>query len=153
MKAKPLACGEVEVEPMDGPVGTETDPVLVLPTVEAEAEPDSATAAADTANDWLCAWCQNRVAREKDRFPYNGKDEFTFSNPENIRFAIITFSQTLGCKETGEPTLEHTWFPGYAWSYCQCDGCGQHLGWYYADHLQFAGLIKARIVRALFVRN
>ncbi len=127
--------------------------MLVLPAVEAVPTASTATAPADTANDWLCAWCQNRVASDKDRFPYNGKDEFAFANPEHIRFEIITFSQTLGCQETGAPTLEHTWFPGYAWSYCQCDGCGQHLGWYYTGHIQFAGLIKARIVRALCIRN
>ena len=106
-----------------------------------------------TAGDWLCAWCYNRVANERDRFQYHGQDEFTFTNPEAIRFEIITFSRTLGCQEAGVPTLEHTWFPGHAWSYCQCDRCGQHLGWYYTGEQEFAGLIKPRIVRALFVRN
>ena len=154
MKARPLAFGTVKVAPVSGPASVETDPGLVMPTVvEPEVEPHTAPGLGNTENDWLCAWCQNRVANEKDRFPYNGKDEFTFSNPEGIRFAIITFSRTLGCQEAGTPTLEHTWFPGYAWSYCQCDRCGQHLGWYYAGQHEFAGLIKARIVRALHIRN
>ncbi len=132
--------------------GTETE--LVIPAIaEPEVAPDTATAPDDTANDWLCAWCQNRVASEKDRFAYNGKGEFTFRNPDGIRFEIITFSRTLGCKESGTPTLAHTWFPGYAWSYCQCGECGQHLGWYYAGKTGFAGLIIARIVRAICVRN
>jgi len=130
------------------------DTGLGVPTV---AEPDvrskTAPSAGDPENDWLCAWCHNRVANDKDRFPYNGKDEFTFSNPEGIRFAIITFSRTLGCRMTGTPTLEHTWFPGYAWSYCLCDHCGQHLGWLYSSKLEFAGLIIARLVRALCIRN
>jgi hypothetical protein len=108
---------------------------------------------ADAATDWLCVWCHNRVANETDRFKYDGKDEFTFSNPEGIRFDIITFSQTLGCSQTGKPTLDHTWFPGHAWSFCVCDRCGQHLGWYYAGSDSFAGLIKSRIVRALTIRN
>jgi len=103
--------------------------------------------------DWLCAWCLGRVANERDRFKYDGKDEFTFSNPQGIRFEIITFSQTLGCRQQGVPTLEHTWFPSHAWSHCLCDGCGQHLGWYFAGQHNFAGLIKARIVRALGIRN
>ena len=154
MKARPLAFGTVEVAPMDGPASVETDPELVLPTVaEPEVAPQTAPSVGDTETDWLCAWCQNRVANETDRFRYNGKDEFTFSNPQGMRFAIITFSQTLGCREAGKPTLEHTWFPGHAWSYCQCDRCGQHLGWYYAGQHEFAGLIKARIVRALYIRN
>ena len=131
-----------------------TDAGLVMPDVVVP-ETDTLTAATvgDTENDWLCAWCHNRVAYEKDRFPYEGKDQFTFSNPEGIRFAIITFSRTLGCREAGKPTMEHTWFPGHVWSYCQCDRCGQHLGWYYAGPHEFAGLIKARIVRGVCVRN
>ena len=108
---------------------------------------------ADAKGDWLCAWCLNRVANEKDRFSYGGCDEFSFSNPEGIRFEIITFSQTLGCRASGVPTLEHTWFPGHAWSYCQCDQCGQHLGWFYTGQFVFAGLIKNRLVRALNIRN
>ena len=131
-----------------------TDPAPALTAVaEPEATPEPAPCFGDTASEWLCAWCHNRVASEGDRFPYDGKDEFTFSNPEGIHFAIITFSRTLGCQEAGAPTLEHTWFPGHAWSFCQCDGCGQHLGWYYAGQHEFAGLIKDRIVRAEHVHN
>jgi hypothetical protein len=154
MKALPPAFGEVEAAPVGGPASVAADTGSVAPTIaEPEAEPDIATAPGDTANDWLCAWCQNRVASEKARFPYNGKGEFTFRNPEGIRFEIITFSRTLGRKESGVPTLEHTWFPGYAWSYCQCAKCGHHLGWYYAGKTEFAGLIISRIVRAVCVRN
>jgi hypothetical protein len=103
--------------------------------------------------DWLCAWCLNRVANEKARFKFKGTDEFAFSNPAGIVFEIITFSQTLGCKQSGVPTLEHTWFAGYAWSYCQCGSCGLHLGWYYTGPQDFVGLIKTRIRRALLLRN
>jgi hypothetical protein len=107
----------------------------------------------DPAGDWLCAWCLNRVANERDRFSHNGKDEFAFTNPEGIRFEILTFSRTSGCCQTGLPTLEYTWFEGHAWSYCQCSGCRQHLGWYYSGQHQFVGLIKNRVVRALHMRN
>ena len=62
----------------------------------------AALAASHAASDWLCAWCLNHVAREKDRFCYEGRDEFIFSNPDGIRFEIITFSQTIGCRESGE---------------------------------------------------
>ena len=154
MKVRPLGCAEVEAAPVCGPASVGADTGLVVPTiVEPEPQPDAATSVGDTANDWLCAWCHNRVANEKDRFPYNGKDEFTFRNPEGIRFEIITFSRTLGCQKEGVATLEHTWFPGYAWAYCQCGECGQHLGWYYAGTIEFAGLIISRIVRAVGVRN
>jgi hypothetical protein len=113
------------------------------------------TSAASSAaqGDWLCAWCLNRVANEKDRFKYEGQDEFTFSNPAGIRFDIITFREATGCRQVGVPTFEHTWFLEHAWSFCQCDRCGHHLGWYYAGLHDFVGLIKNRIVRGLFVRN
>ncbi len=127
---------------------------FVLPVIT-EPELDSRTAPApgDPIGDWLCAWCQNRVANEKDRLQHDGKDEFSFTNPERIRFTIMTFARTLGCHQTGVSTLEYTWFPGHAWSYCQCDRCGQHLGWYYAGPTDFVGLIKDRVIRALLVRN
>ena len=114
---------------MNWRASTETE--LVLPAIaEPEVQNRSLPARCDAAGDWLCAWCHNRVASEKDRFRYEGKEEFAFSNPEGIGFVIITFLQTLGCLQSGAPTLEHTWFPSHAWSYCQCDRCGLHLGWY-----------------------
>lgn len=124
-------------------------PAVAEPLVQGRTE----TSAGDAAGDWLCAWCLNRVANERDRFQFEGQDEFNFANPEGIRFEIITFVQTLGCRETGVPTLAFTWFAGHAWSYCHCSDCGQHLGWYYMGEHSFAGLIKARMVRALYLRN
>ena len=139
---------------MNWQASVEPEAGLVMPAVaEPEVVSQTAPSVGDTESDWLCAWCHNRVANEKDRFRYDGRDEFTFSNPERIRFDIITFSRTLGCRETGTPTLKDTWFPGHAWSFCQCDRCGQHLGWYYSGQHEFVGLIKARIVRALCIRN
>ena len=127
--------------------------VVGASTVEPAAEPSTAEALAEPEGDWLCAWCHTRVANERNRFSVEGKDEFTFSNPEGIPFRIITFGQTLGCRRSGTPTLEHTWFAGHAWSYCQCAQCGLHLGWFYAGSTDFVGLITDRIVRALYLRN
>ena len=119
------------------------------PAIQSRTRPSQS----DPANDWLCAWCHNRVASEKDRFTIEGRSEFTFANPEGIRFRILTFLRTLGCRQRGVPTLEHTWFPGHAWSFCVCDRCHVHLGWYYAGPGDFAGLILDRIIRASIVYN
>ncbi len=127
--------------------------LVVAEIAEPEVADRTLTASSDAKGDWLCAWCYHCVANETDRFRYEGKDEFTFSNPEGIRFDIITFLQTLGCHPSGLPTLQHTWFPDHAWSYCHCNNCSQHLGWFYAGPHEFVGLIKPRIVRALYVRN
>ena len=119
------------------------------PAIQSRTRPSQS----DPANDWLCAWCLNRVASEKDRFSQDGQSEFSFKNPEGVRFHILIFSRTLGCRDVGAPTLEPTWFPGHAWSYCVCDRCRMHLGWYYAGPSEFAGLIRERIVRAAVVMS
>jgi hypothetical protein len=125
----------------------------MLEVTQPELESRVRELAAGPAGDWLCVWCLNRVADETDRFSYGGKQVFAFTNPEGIRFEILTFSRTLGCCQTGIPSLQYTWFEGHAWSYCQCGGCRQHLGWYYSGEHEFVGLIKSRLVRGLHARN
>ncbi len=122
-------------------------------TAEPEMQTRAAASTGGSEDDWLCVWCHNHVSSECDRFSFEGKSEFAFTNPEGIHFVVLTFSETCACRETGQPTLEHTWFPGHAWSYCQCGQCGQHLGWFYAGPHKFAGLIKPRLVRAAYLRN
>src|SRR5262245_50120916 len=102
--------------------------------------------------DWLCSWCLNRVACEKDGFSFGGNSNFAFMNPGGITFQIITFSEAIWCRDEGVPSLEHTWFSGYAWSYCHCEQCRMHLGWFYSGSGTFVGLIRDRIVRATLVR-
>ena len=125
----------------------ETVAVVAEPAVNTEPE------LASSEDDWLCAWCLEAVAKNQHRFSYEGRDEFVFTNPEGIVFEIITFSRAGGCVQKGLTTLANTWFPGYAWSYALCAGCGQHLGWFYAGKDQFLGLIKDRLVRRLCLRN
>lgn len=125
----------------------------VVEIAEPEIQTRTRPSQGDAASDWLCAWCFNRVASDKDRFSHEGQSEFAFKNPNGIRFHIVTFARTLGCRQAGVPTLEHTWFPGHAWSYCVCDRCRMHLGWYYAGPSEFAGLIRDRIVRASVVMS
>ena len=126
-----------------GAVGYEAPKILSRPQ----------TSQGDPANDWLCAWCLNRVASEKNRYRHDGKSEFSFWNPDGIRFDILTFSRTSGCRQAGLPTLEHTWFPGHAWSYCLCDRCRTHLGWHYLGPNEFFALIRDRIIRAVLMRS
>ena len=149
---RPLARLTGSLEFGSGEASTETE----LPTCsisEPQLDTRTAVAVADADGDWLCAWCMNRIAVDCDRFKYEGKDHFAFSNPEGLSFRIITFSRTIGCTEEGVPSLEHTWFPGHVWSFCQCDQCGQHLGWFYAGEHHFVGLIIDRLVRGTCVRN
>src|SRR5947209_15822469 len=96
--------------------GPETSGTVSLETASPAHQSRSVTSTAATAaGDWLCGWCLNLVANERARFCYEGKHEFTFSNPEGMRFEIMTFSETEGCRQEGVPTLAHTWFEGHAW--------------------------------------
>lgn len=110
-------------------------------------------AQAAAENDWLCALCHHRLANDRDRLQFGSQSEFAFTNPAGVPFLIITFSEASGCRDEGDPTLDDTWFPGHAWSYCVCGECGQHLGWFYSGSSNFVGLIQRRIVRALNVFN
>jgi len=107
----------------------------------------------DTENDWLCAQCNHRVASEKDRLLIGSQSEFAFTNPAGMPFVIVTFLDAPGCHDEGNPAEEHTWFPGYAWSYGTCERCGQQLGWCYTGPGDFVALIQSRIVRALNLFN
>ena len=139
---------------MDGPERAMTDGEPgAVELAEPGIEPRTWPGAGDPANDWLCAWCLNRVASEKDRFTYEGRSEFSFRNPEGTWFNILLFSRTLGGRQAGVPTLANTWFPGQAWSFCLCDSCAMHLGWHYEGAMEFVGLIRDRIVRAALVRS
>ncbi len=105
------------------------------------------------AEDWLCARCMLKISAEKDRFIYNSQSEFEFVNPAGFVFNIITFSNAEGCVDVGDPTLEHTWFPGHSWSFCMCKRCGIHLGWKYREKSIFFGLIRPRLIKAGVIFN
>src|SRR5262245_8081286 len=85
------------------------DDAAAVEIAEAEVQARPHPSLGDPQSDWLCASCLNRVATEKDRFSYEGQSEFSFKNPDGIRFQILTFSRTTGCREAGVPTLDHTW--------------------------------------------
>jgi hypothetical protein len=139
---------------MNSGLEVEIDSASPNPTeVHPATHPRSRRALADAGSDWLCALCHHRLASERDRLQFGSQSEFAFTNPAGVPFLILTFSEAEGCRDDGNPTLEHTWFPGHAWSYCLCASCGQHLGWFYAGPSEFVGLIQNRIVRALNVFN
>lgn len=103
-------------------------------------------------DDWLCLLCSKKITTDKDRFSYDNKSEFQFTNPDGYIFDIITFSIADGCREEGKPTMEFTWFPKHSWSFALCIRCGLHLGWKYSGKFSFYGLIKSRLIKgsALF---
>jgi len=98
------------------------------------------------ARAYWCAACTTRVAGEDAAIEVGGAHRHRFVNPAGLEYEIACFRQA-SCLADGEPTLEFTWFPGFAWSYALCANCRAHLGWLYeSDATRFFGLILARLV-------
>jgi hypothetical protein len=95
----------------------------------------------------VCAACGHRITDDGERIEIDGRHDRHCVNPQGYEFHIGCFRRAPGCPVTGAPTLEFTWFPGFAWSYALCGGCGELLGWRYdgADASSFYGLILNRL--------
>lgn len=96
----------------------------------------------------VCAACRHPIATDADRIAVNGAHEHTCVNPHGLVFHIACFGAAPGCRATGVPTTDFTWFSGFAWCYALCGGCGALLGWRYRGlgNASFFGLIRDRIV-------
>ena len=63
----------------------------------------------------------------------------TCINPGGHIFHMVMFNPddvpSSNVVAVGPAHSEHTWFQGFAWSFCICRRCGGHLGWHYAPRL------------------
>lgn len=102
---------------------------------------------ATEAEEWLvCRSCAWPVARARDRIAVDGQHRHNLFNPAGILFEVGCFAAAPGCRFEGEFTEEFTWFPGHAWRYALCGGCGAHLGWEFRNqNAGFAGLIVTEL--------
>ena len=95
----------------------------------------------------LCKYCKNKITSNDARIPVAGKQQHVFSNPSGFVYEIGCFSFAYGCVNHGPPTLEFTWFAGYAWRFALCSACHSHLGWFYQSRENsFYGLILDYLV-------
>ena len=70
------------------------------------------------------------MASEEDVFAASARGSVdTHVNPHGIWHEVVTVRRADGCVARGQPTTEHSWFPGWAWSFAHCASCGDHLGW------------------------
>jgi len=106
------------------------------------------TAGDDEEDALLCAFCHHLITSNRDRTTVNDQHRHQCTNPAGITFRIGCFRRAPGCRATGLPTTEHTWFPGHAWQIALCAGCHSHLGWRFvaSDGSGFFGLILAHLV-------
>jgi hypothetical protein len=99
-----------------------------------------------------CRACDAHVADHADLFAAAGADApGFFVNPAGRFFEVLTLRRARSIAVAGDPTLEATWFEGYAWQYALCARCTAHLGWRYvatagADPPTFYGLIRDALV-------
>lgn len=93
-----------------------------------------------------CRRCGHPVTTEQARRSVNGRHVHHLFNPAGILFEVGCFEAAPGCRFDGALTTEFTWFPGFAWRYALCGGCGSHLGWEYQGEAGgFAGLIVTEL--------
>jgi len=103
----------------------------------------------DKGRALLCAACRHLVTRSNEKIDVHGKHTHVFFNPAGIVFELGCFRAAPGCTLWGRPTLEFTWFDGYAWRVCLCSRCRTHLGWHYGNvHApgEFYGLILSHLI-------
>ena len=113
-------------------------------------ETESPADAEEKTDDALyCAGCGHLVTRTRWKIAVgNGGGGRIFTNPMGITFHVVCFAEAPGATAEGDPTDEHTWFPGYLWNFALCRGCGGHLGWHFRQEVggdRFFGLVKNRL--------
>jgi hypothetical protein len=108
--------------------------------------PERSAVDAPPARRYWCAACTTRVTDEDAAIDVGGAHRHRCVNPAGETFEIGCFAAAPGCIVDGEPTLEATWFAGFAWSYAVCANCRAHLGWCYEGDGRFFGLILTRLV-------
>jgi|GEM_PF-2277656 len=95
----------------------------------------------------LCAACEHPVTTTAARVQIAGAHVHRKQNPHGYFFTFGCFGAAPGAAGTTEPTLEATWFDGFAWSMAHCLQCRAHLGWRYESGPQrFFGLILERLI-------
>jgi len=91
----------------------------------------------------LCRSCRQPITADDQRIAIEGRHLHRRVNPLGIEFEFGCFGEAPGAAKLGEPTAEHSWFAGYAWSFAHCGRCGVHLGWLFEGaEPAFYGLIS-----------
>ncbi len=102
------------------------------------------------ANKIICALCNHSITSSHERIAMDASHEHTFFNPHGIIFHLGCFRRAPGCLTSGIPSLEFSWFKGYAWILVYCGQCHRHLGWMFLNNEQdsFFALILNRLREA-----
>uniref|UniRef100_H2YDD6 Protein cereblon n=1 Tax=Ciona savignyi TaxID=51511 RepID=H2YDD6_CIOSA len=98
-----------------------------------------------------CSYCSLRIADRKEVFSMSFSGPMAaYVNPGGVH-ETLTLYKTTNLEHVGRRTTEHSWFPGYAWTICECRRCRQHIGWKFTasdSHLvpqKFWGLTRSAL--------
>lgn len=96
----------------------------------------------------LCKFCRNIITSKDKKIDIAGSHQHTLFNPEGIVFEVVCFKDATGCRVTGGPTLNFSWFEGFTWQFSLCSKCSAHLGWFYLSQQgqNFFGLIQNKLL-------
>jgi len=81
-----------------------------------------------------CKTCGNVLTRANHIFPMSVDGVMgAYVNAYGYIHQTLTISRISGAfAEVGStPSLQDTWFPGYAWTIIYCQNCRRHIGWRY----------------------
>lgn len=80
-----------------------------------------------------CRRCGVAVAKMSDIVVVSdGGAHGSYVNPGGVVHDMVTVGPNVAGQSTrchGDPSAEHSWFPGYRWTIATCGTCGVHVGW------------------------
>lgn len=94
----------------------------------------------------VCTYCHFHITDSSEAIAQAGNHTHTFSNPAGFLYTVHCFASAPGCQHVGRPTVEHSWFSGFAWQLALCRSCQNHLGWHFVNSGTFYALIEGRTV-------
>jgi len=77
-----------------------------------------------------CRICRSQICQKADVFSMCAQGFMSaYMNPHGHIHETLTVYKAKNLNLIGRPSTEYSWFPGYAWTICQCKRCGSHIGW------------------------
>jgi cereblon len=77
-----------------------------------------------------CVNCKSKLCHRDDVFSMSVQGpQGTYINPSGWVHETVTVLKAESLRLNGRPQTEYSWFPGYAWTICECAECGHHVGW------------------------
>lgn len=115
---------------------------------------DKITAVMETSRDEqsepqhpvVCAQCSHPVSEKKYAIEIGSSHQHVKTNPQGQTFSIVCYTEAPGCKLTGEPQSEYSWFPGCRWQFAHCGQCHNQMGWYFSGASHFFAFITDNII-------